>query len=531
MRLTIGKRIVLGFTACILITAGLGTFTFTRLSAIEGHTTLITADCLPGVAASGKIESIVQQNRALLLEHVIADDPKEMGDVEARMAKAVADGDKVFSAYEPTITRDEDRRLFNAMKAARGEWVASREPVLVLSRGQKPKEAIAAYQRTAYPAYVKARDAATALAEFNRKSGDEAGAATMAAVSGGKTAAIFGSVGAALAGVVVAFFIVRGVSRALTHIAATLGDGSGQVASAASQVSAASQSLAQGTSEQAASLEETSSSLEEVSSMTKKNAETARQASSLSTEAKQAADEGNAAMQKMNTAIAQIERSASETSKILKVIDEIAFQTNLLALNAAVEAARAGEAGKGFAVVAEEVRNLAMRSAEAAKNTAGLIEQSVTASRNGVAICGEVGKSLSEITVAAGKVNGLVGEITAASHEQTKGIDQVNTAVAQMDKVTQASAANAEETAAASEELSGQAEQLRQVVRDLLTLVGGAGEGEAAPATTHRRPATRVAARAKAVAARPAKNAAALIPLDDDGPAAADDFSEFGKAA
>jgi methyl-accepting chemotaxis protein len=273
-----------------------------------------------------------------------------------------------------------------------------------------------------------------------------------------------------------------GITRPINRIVAGLREGAEQVSSAAGQVSSASQSLAEGATEQAAGLEETSSSLEEMSSMTKQNADNAQQANTLAAEAKNAANSGSEAMERMGGAIEDIKRSSDETAKIIKVIDEIAFQTNLLALNAAVEAARAGEAGKGFAVVAEEVRNLAMRSAEAAKNTSNLIEQSVNNSRNGVQICTEVKKALDEIVGSIGKTSDLVGEIAAASSEQAQGVNQINTAVSQMDKVTQQNAANAEESASASEELSSQAEVMNEVVDQLVALINGTSAVTTTPA-------------------------------------------------
>ena len=302
-------------------------------------------------------------------------------------------------------------------------------------------------------------------------------------------ATVVGVVLAVALGMVMTRAITRPIHRIITGLTA----GSEQVASAAGQVSAASQSLAEGATEQAAGLEETSSSLEEMSSMTKQNADNAQQANTLAGEARKAADTGAESMTRMSRAINDIQRSSDETAKIIKVIDEIAFQTNLLALNAAVEAARAGEAGKGFAVVAEEVRNLAMRSAEAAKNTASMIEESVKNANNGVDIASEVGKVLDEIVQSIGKTTNLVGEIAAASQEQAQGIDQVNTSVSQMDKVTQQNAANAEESASASEELSNQAESMNEIVGELIALVGGATLKTASPPTG--RSARRIAPR------------------------------------
>ena len=293
-----------------------------------------------------------------------------------------------------------------------------------------------------------------------------------AAQSTKRNVGVVGAVGIVV-GIVLAFIVGRGIVIALKRIIDALTEGAEQVGSASGQVSSASQSLAEGATEQAAGLEETSSSLEEMASMTKQNADNAQQANTLAAEARKAADNGTESMSRMSNAIQEIQKSSDETAKIIKVIDEIAFQTNLLALNAAVEAARAGEAGKGFAVVAEEVRNLAMRSAEAAKNTANMIEESVKNSKNGVDIASEVSKVLDEIVQGIGKTTDLVSEIAAASAEQSQGIDQVNTSMAQMDKVTQQNAGNAEESASASEELSAQAEQMNQIVLELVAMVGG----------------------------------------------------------
>ncbi|MEM7807419.1 MAG: methyl-accepting chemotaxis protein [Planctomycetota bacterium] len=265
----------------------------------------------------------------------------------------------------------------------------------------------------------------------------------------------------------------------LTAIISALRAGSQETRNAAGQIASGSQSLAQGASEQAASLEETSSSLEEMSSMTRRNADSAKEATRLAGDSRTATEAGDAAVDRMGKAISEIRTSADETAKIIKTIDEIAFQTNLLALNAAVEAARAGEAGKGFAVVAEEVRTLAMRSAEAAKETSRMIEQGVEASRNGESIAVEVGQALSAINEAGSKVNGLIEEISAASQEQAQGIEQVSRAVQQMDQVTQQNAANAEESASAGEELSSQSQRLMEAVEELNSLVSGATQGTA----------------------------------------------------
>ncbi|MFH2064292.1 MAG: methyl-accepting chemotaxis protein [Pseudomonadota bacterium] len=299
--------------------------------------------------------------------------------------------------------------------------------------------------------------------------------AMLDAAQGTKRNVTIVSVAAIIIGILLAFFIARGIINILQRIANQMNEGSEQVASASGQVSSSSQSLAEGASEQAASIEETSSSLEEMSSMTKQNAENAGQANNLMKEANQVVGQANDSMDQLTTSMAEISKASEETSKIIKTIDEIAFQTNLLALNAAVEAARAGEAGAGFAVVADEVRNLAMRAADAAKNTANLIEGTVKKVTDGSELVTKTNEAFGQVAESAKKVGELVGEIAAASKEQAEGINQVNKAVVEMDKVVQQNAANAEESASASEEMNAQAGQMKALVGELMALVGGKG--------------------------------------------------------
>jgi len=270
--------------------------------------------------------------------------------------------------------------------------------------------------------------------------------------------------------------VKRLITVPIDKIITRLKHGSEQLNDSSAQITAASQTLAEGASEQAASLEETSASLEELSSMTKRNSENAQKANDLAKQARTAADKGVDDMQTMSTAMEAIKVSSADIAKIIKTIDEIAFQTNILALNAAVEAARAGEAGMGFAVVADEVRSLAQRSAQAAKETAAKIEGAIAKTGQGVDISSKVAVTLNEIVTKARQVDELAAEVAGASREQTQGITQINTAVGQMDKVTQSNAASAEESAAAAEELNAQAATMKESVAELLRLVGGSSE-------------------------------------------------------
>ena len=332
-----------------------------------------------------------------------------------------------------------------------------------------------------------------------------------------------------LLAVAVWVLVAGGVSRRLLTVVTGLGHTADQLRTSSSEISAASDQMATGANDQAASLQEIAASLQQMSAGTRQNAANADASDRETGSAADSVQQGVAAMQRMTSAMDDIKRSSDETARILKTIDEIAFQTNLLALNAAVEAARAGEAGKGFAVVAEEVRNLAQRSAEAARNTAALIETSQQNADSGVDAAGQMGGILDEISGSIDKVQSLIGNVASASREQADGITEINEAVERLDQVTQGNAASAEQSAAASRDLASEAGAVHCAVADLRALLDGSSGCDGRPRTASPvagpRPRQAPPAAGKAPA-RPSPRPAAspalepvpagVLPLDDD---------------
>jgi methyl-accepting chemotaxis protein len=478
---TIGRRIVVGFAAVIAIAAGLGVFAYARLIAIETHSTKIAVDNLPGIYYSSQMATEAESRFGLVLKHVLATTAEQKTALERDLAEADARMAKLVSEYERSITTTEDRQLFEQCKTAGARIKVVRAEVLPLSNAFKTNEA-ADKLRHLEPAVNAYQEALHAVTSYNKSAGDDSSKSIVEAVSMAKSGVMIALIVALIAGSTIAFVIVRATSAILVGSVRELTAGAEQVASAASQLSSSAQSLSTGASSQAAALEETSASMEEMASMTRQNAEHSQQGATLMSDVDRRVSESDQMLSEMIASMTHIQESSQKVSKIIRTIDEIAFQTNILALNAAVEAARAGEAGMGFAVVAEEVRNLAQRSAMAAKDTSALIEESISNAQQGDRHVRAVADAFATISTSVAQAKRLVDDVSGASKQQTQGIDQVSKAIGQLEQLTQRTAANSEECAAASEELNTQAEVTMTVVARLQAFVGGKAREEAAPA-------------------------------------------------
>jgi methyl-accepting chemotaxis protein len=474
-------KLILGFALMILFLAGISVTGYWSSAAIDRYLVNVFETRLPSinflVQADRDLQQLLVAERTMIFTDVNSDDFQALvGDYEENLAQA----NTRWGKYKALATTSEERSLFQQYEKAREEWLAISRQVVEGRKANTPEGRSLAIDLSTTKAAEKfeaMRDYLDKLQEINLELAQKANkdAKSTFHLAGVIQAVALGA--GALLGVLLAWLIARSIIGPINRVIEGLTSGSAQVSQASDQVSRASQRLAEGSSEQAAAVEETSSSLEEMSSMTKQNADNASQANSLMDEAKTVIGRAASSMKEMTSAMDEIGESGQEIGKIIKTIDEIAFQTNLLALNAAVEAARAGEAGAGFAVVADEVRNLAQRAAEAARNTASLIEGTISQIDRGNQLVKTTDEAFVEVTHSAGKVAELVSEIAAASSEQAQGIDQVNQAMSQMDSVTQQNAANAEETASASEELNSQAITMREIVADLISVVGGRFEG------------------------------------------------------
>jgi methyl-accepting chemotaxis protein len=367
-------------------------------------------------------------------------------------------------------------RLIDELRAPHARLHESAAKINDLRSKGASAEALAVYSAETVPSLSEASRSISLLRkhfhDVRLEQGGEAAADLSATIGTTRMVVAAGGAAVLLCCIVVALYLSKGITSTLARLSGDLRLTSSEMAGAAAQVANSSQSLAQGASEQAASLEETSSAAEEIRAMAQHNTSSLSEVANVTVQADAVVTRTQSSLGQLQNAMELINSSSEKVAKIIRVIDEISFQTNILALNAAVEAARAGEAGLGFAVVADEVRGLAQRCAQAARDTSALIEESTTRAADGKATVAEVAEEVQAISTESAKIRRLVEQVSQASKDQLRGVEQVARTIAQMQQVTQSTAAGSEQGAAASEELSAQAQHLSAAVEELDRLVG-----------------------------------------------------------
>jgi methyl-accepting chemotaxis protein len=472
--MTVGKKLLLSFGAAMVLTLAGGAFALSAIGNIGGvNDKLVKVTARKRFLASdisAATEAILAAERGILVRAFMKD-KATMEQYHQDFQESAGRAKKMLDEFATLSETAEDHRLIGEIGSALEQIRQGHDGFWSQASSDQIEAATETYKTKTNPAIKQAAKMAAALSahqnELMLKSAQEAQDVEARSKWIQLLMAVFSLL---VAGVAV--FIVRQINSSLRQVVTELSQGAGQVSSAASQVSSSSQMLAQGSSEQAASLEETSASTEEINSMARKNSENSRSAADVVTQSQEKFVQTDRLLEQMVSAMGEIGTQSGKISKIIQVIDEIAFQTNILALNAAVEAARAGEAGMGFAVVADEVRNLAQRCAQAARDTAGLIEESIAKSRDGKVKVDQVATAIRTITEESARVKMLVDDVNLGSQEQERGIEQIGKAISQMEHVTQETAANAEESASAAEELNAQSETLKGIMNRLNAMVG-----------------------------------------------------------
>jgi methyl-accepting chemotaxis protein len=553
--LKIATKLVVSFGAVLLLTLVMGVIGMYSMSRVNQASTDIAQDWMPSVRAIMELRTDVGEMRRWELAHLLNEEEKGMAGYEKRMDDALATMKTHRDVYEKMISSPEERALASDFDKGWSAFMADHAKMMTLSRANQKVEARAVASGPSAKTLTEINGIVNQLVKLNTEGADAASAAATATYNSARMTSIILLLINIVVGMALAMWIARIVSAPLQEAVSLARDvaggdltrdidvrsacetgqlmqalkdmtgnlqtlvsqvrhGTDTIATASSEIASGNQDLSSRTEQQASSLEETASSMEELTSTVKQNADNARQANQLAQSASGIAVKGGDVVGQVVGTMASINESSRKIVDIISVIDGIAFQTNILALNAAVEAARAGEQGRGFAVVATEVRNLAQRSAAAAKDIKGLINDSVEKVEAGSSLVNEAGTTMNEIVASITRVTDIMSEITSASVEQSMGIDQVNTAIVQMDQVTQQNAALVEEAAAAAEAMQEQAGKLSEVV-GVFKLLASAAPAMAAPG---RRDAPKPAARKVAVAAaRPALRKSAAIAGDEWG--------------
>jgi methyl-accepting chemotaxis protein/methyl-accepting chemotaxis protein-1 (serine sensor receptor) len=488
--MTLGRKLSLcvgALFACLLVIGGGSAGIMGKLGRSMNYTfNTVAKRRAIAFSIDSETREMLSLERSIMLRSVLQQ--KEMVEQnEASFTRVSSSVRQSLRSYLPLIDDAQGRQTYDSLNASVENTLSLHAQMIQALNAQKFDEVQKIMDERLLPAAQSSTTHASALADLDAAHMVSAGN-DVSSIADISLIVIFCLVVFSAGVGAVVLYMIRHDNNALRAVASRMSVGASQVASASSQVASSSQSLAQAAAEQAASLQQTAASGEELSATTRTNTENTRSAVELVVVADSQMTAANRDLQAMVKSMDEITASSSQISKIIRVIDEIAFQTNILALNAAVEAARAGEAGMGFAVVSDEVRNLAQRCAQAAKDTSSLIEGSIKSANNGNNKLQDVVRSVEEMARSAGKIKHLVEQVNRASTEQSSSLGQISSAVNQMQKVTQNTAAGAEEGASCSQEMSAHAAEMREAVAELEAMVGSAASQTHERAPMHRRP-------------------------------------------
>lgn len=473
-QMTLRAKFITGFGALLVLTGALALTSVHAMNSLNAELDRVVHHMWTKADRTSQLEGTLAElagyQQAMLLRSVLSD---TAGVEHSRAATAEAETlvGTLFSELLPTLDSAQDRELVVSLQAKANSARSTREEVSRLMEAQKMDDALKLLGEKLIPAYEDIQRQASAFLNDQRRKMAVAAEAARSKASSNRIMAFLVIACTGFCALAITMSLRRMIAE-LNTMTGKVAKGAGQVARAAVQMNSVSHSLAQGASEQSASLEQTSASAEQISSMVHKNAANSKTVADFTATANRVLTEANQKLNQMLDSMKDISTSSEKISKIICVIDDIAFQTNILSLNAAVEAARAGEAGMGFAVVAEEVRNLAQRCSQAAKDTSVLIAESIARARTGKVRLDEVAQAMQQVTANSSEIGKLSGEVSSGSDEQSRGIEQISRAILQIQDVTQKTSASAEEGSTAGAQMQSESEHLNHAVRRLRRMLG-----------------------------------------------------------